>query len=71
MVDSPDGVILDHNVEVGNPYYAPQLAPAIARIPTCTGHTPRAVTADRGYGQASVERDLHELGVRTVAMRAG
>jgi transposase, IS5 family len=29
---------------------------------------PRAVTADRGYGQAAVERDLHELGVRTVAI---
>jgi IS5 family transposase len=29
---------------------------------------PRAVTADRGYGQASVERDLHDLGVRSVAI---
>jgi transposase, IS5 family len=68
IVDNADGVILDHNVEVGNPYDAPQLAPAIARITTRTGHTPRAVTADRGYGQASVERDLHELGVRSVAI---
>jgi IS5 family transposase len=53
IVDNADGVILDHNVEVGNPPDAPQLAPAIARITTRTGHTPRAVTADRGYGQAS------------------
>jgi transposase, IS5 family len=29
---------------------------------------PRAVTADRGYGQATFERDLHDLGVRTVAV---
>jgi transposase, IS5 family len=29
---------------------------------------PAAVTADRGYGQPAVERDLHELGVRTVAI---
>ena len=29
---------------------------------------PRAVTADRGYGQAAVDRDLHKLGVRTVAI---
>jgi hypothetical protein len=43
--------ILDHNVEAGNPADAPQLVPAIARI-----------TADRGYGQASVERDLRDLG---------
>jgi len=29
---------------------------------------PRAVTADRGYGEASVEADLHDLGVRNVAI---
>ena len=29
---------------------------------------PRAVTADRGYGQPVYERDLHGLGVRTVAI---
>ena len=28
----------------------------------------RGDTADRGYGEASVERDLHELGVRHVAI---
>ena len=33
-----------------------------------TGRVPRAVTADRGYGQPAVERDLHDLGVRTVAI---
>jgi transposase, IS5 family len=68
IVDNAHGVILDHNVEVGNPADAPQLAPAIARIAARTGHAPRVVTADRGYGQASVERDLHDLGVRSVAI---
>ena len=68
IVDNSDGVILDHNVEVGNPADAPQLVPAIERITARTGHAPRAVTADRGYGQASVEHDLHELGVRSVAI---
>ena len=68
VVDNADGVILDHNVEIGNPADAPQLAPAIERIALRTGHTPRAVTADRGYGEASVERDLHDLGVRSVAI---
>jgi IS5 family transposase len=68
IVDNADGVILDHNVEIGNPPDAPQLVPAIQRITARTGRTPRAVTADRGYGQASVERDLHELGVRSVAI---
>ena len=68
LVDNEDGVILDHNVEIGNPADAPQLAPAIERITRRAGRAPRAVTADRGYGEASVEDDLHELGVRVVAI---
>lgn len=68
IVDNADGVILDHNVEVGNPADGPQLGPAIARITARTGQIPRAVTADRGYGQPSVERDLHDRGVRSVAI---
>lgn len=68
VVDNADGVILDHNVEIGNPPDAPQLAPAIERITARTGCAPGAVTADRGYGEASVERDLHERGVRAVAI---
>ena len=68
VVDNADGVVLDHNVEMGNPPDAPQLAPAIERISRRTGRTPRAVTADRGYGEASVEDDLHTLGVRSVAI---
>jgi IS5 family transposase len=68
IVDNADGVILDHTIEIGNPADAPQLAPAIERITRRAGRTPRAVTADRGYGQASVERDLHVLGVRSVAI---
>jgi transposase, IS5 family len=68
IVDNADGIILDHNVELGNPHDAAQLAPAIERISGRTGRPPRAVTADRGYGLASVERDLHQLGVRSVAI---
>jgi len=68
VVDNADGVILDHTVEAGNPPDAPQLAPAIERIIRRIGAPPRAVTADRGYGYASVERDLDELGVRNVAI---
>jgi transposase, IS5 family len=68
LVDNDDGVILDHNVETGNPADAPQLAPAIERIKGRTGRAPRAVTADRGYGEAQVDNDLHDLGVRSVAI---
>ena len=68
IVDNADGIILDHTVELGNPHDAAQLAPAIQRITRRTGRPPRAVTADRGYGLASVERELHELGVQSVAI---
>jgi hypothetical protein len=53
---------------MGNSPDAAQLAPAFQRITARTGRTPPAVTADRGYVQASVERDLHELGVASVAI---
>lgn len=68
VVDNADGVVLDHSVRAGNPADAHQLAPAIARIAERMGRAPTAVTADRGYGYASVENDLHDLGVRRVAI---
>jgi transposase, IS5 family len=68
IVDNEDGVILDHNVEAGNPPDAPMLVPAIERITRRVGRTPRAVTADRGYGEASVEEELRARGVRHVVL---
>ena len=68
VVDNVDGVVLDHTVDEGNPPDAPQLAPAVARVITRTGQPPRAVAADRGYGEARVENDLHDLGVRVVVI---
>jgi IS5 family transposase len=43
-------------------------AAAVDRIRRRAGRVPRVVTADRGYGQPVVERDLRALGVRTVAI---
>jgi transposase, IS5 family len=68
VADNDDGVILDYRVEYGAAPDGPQLAPAVERISRRAGRTPRAVTADRGYGQAAVERDLRELGVRLVVI---
>jgi IS5 family transposase len=68
VVDNDDGVVLDHVLDRGNPADAPQLAPAIARVIGRTGRRPRTVTADRGYGEAAVETQLHDLGVRTVVI---
>jgi IS5 family transposase len=66
--DNDDGVILDYSVELGAAPDGPQLVPAVKRIHRRTDRMPGAVTADRGYGQPAVERDLHDLGVRTVAI---
>jgi transposase, IS5 family len=70
VTGNDDGVILDYTVEYGAAPDGPQLAPAVERVSRRAGRVPRAVTADRGYGQPSVERDLQELGVRTVAIPA-
>src|SRR5262249_22613788 len=61
-------IVLDYRVEYGAAPDGPQLAPAIARISRRAGRVPGAVTADRGYGQPAFERDLHNLGVHTVAI---
>jgi IS5 family transposase len=68
VVDNTDGIVVDHSVHVGNPPDGPLLAPAITRIKSLIGRAPKAVTADRGYGAATVQSDLEELGVRTVAI---
>jgi transposase, IS5 family len=68
VVDNEDGIVLDYTVEEGNPPDAPQLAPAIGRIKQRTGKAPRAVAADRGYGEAKVDQDLYDIDVKTVAI---
>jgi len=52
----------------GNPPDAPMLVPAITRIKTLFGRAPKAVTADRGYGEASVESGARSLGVERIAI---
>ncbi len=68
VVDNEDGVVLDHNVEIGNPPDAPMLAPAIARIARRATRAPDAVTADRGYGERAVGDAITALGVHQVVL---
>ncbi len=68
MVDNDDGVVLDHAVEQGNPPDAPQLAPAVAGVKKPAGSAPGTVTADRGYDEANVDRQLTDLGVTNVVI---
>jgi transposase, IS5 family len=68
VLDNDEGIVLDYAIECGVVPDGPQLAPAITRVTRRAGRVPGTVTADRGYGQAAVERDLHAAGVRTVAI---
>jgi IS5 family transposase len=68
LLDNDDGVVLDHDVQPGNPTDAPRLAPAVKRVIRRTGRKPRTVAADRGYGEQSVDNDLHDLGIHDVVI---
>jgi IS5 family transposase len=68
ICDNPDGIVLDHSLHLGNPPDAPLLAPAIGRIQALFERLVRAVTADRGYGDAATDQQLRELGVPTVVI---
>jgi len=68
VADNDDGIIPGYSLEYGAAPDGPQLAPAMERIRRRAGRVPRAVTADRGYGQPPVERDLQALGVRMIAI---
>lgn len=68
VTDNRDGIVVDYEIEPGMPPDAPRLAPAITRAIAATGLIPNAVTADRGYGRASVDTELADLGVGTVAI---
>jgi IS5 family transposase len=68
ICDNSDGIVLDLSVLKGNPPDAPMLVPAIERLKALFGRVPKAVTADRGYGEASVETGLANFGVKNVAI---
>jgi IS5 family transposase len=68
VLDNPDGIVLDHQVGVGNPADAPLLAPAVGRVSQRAGRVPKAATADRGHGEAAVDDALGGLGVTQVAI---
>ena len=58
VTDNAQGIVLDHIVEKGNPPDAPMLTATVTRVTKLFGQVPKAVTADRGYGEASDEAKL-------------
>lgn len=63
VTDNRQGIVIDYELEAGIPPDAPRLAPAVERAIAAVGVVPFAVTADRGYGPASVDAELDALGV--------
>jgi len=68
VVDTIDGLIIDHSVHIGNPSDTELLRPAIERVADHLGVVPSLVTADRGYWDSTIEADLTAGGVTTVAI---
>jgi IS5 family transposase len=68
VTDNSDGIVVDHQVEMGNPHDAPMLVPAIKRIAKLFDKVPKTATADRGYGEEKVETELFTMGVAHVAI---
>jgi IS5 family transposase len=68
VTDNDDGIIADYAAGQGNPTDGPQLAPAVERVIKRAGRKPATVTADRSYGEQSIEDDRHGPGVRHVVI---
>ncbi len=68
VTDNRDGIIVDYEIQAGMPPDAPRLVPAITQAIKATNLVPDAVTADRGYGQASVDTELADHGVGLAAI---
>lgn len=68
VADNEDGVVLDYNVEPGNPADAPQLQLGRRADQGANRPTSPDVTADRGHGEKRVDDALQGLGVRNVVV---
>lgn len=68
VVDNSDGLVVDYELFQGNPADVPLLGPAVERVIRRFGKAPRALVADRGYGDAKTEEGLHAIGVKTVVI---
>jgi IS5 family transposase len=68
ILDNIDGVVVDHSVHIGAVPDPGLLVPAVKRIVATLARAPRLVTADHIYGEARVEKELTELGVKRVVI---
>ncbi len=70
ITEDNNGLIVDHQVHVGQPGDATLIGPAITRVTTRTGTTPTVVAADGTFGAAHTREELTNTGVGLVAIKA-
>jgi IS5 family transposase len=72
LAECERGFIATHHTQQGNPPDAAQLVPAFTQVMAVTSRPPGTVTGDRGFGTATNDQALSELGVKRVGLpRAG
>jgi transposase, IS5 family len=69
VVEDERGFVCDHQLQQGNPPDAPQLPPAVQRVAKLTGRVAATVVGDRGFGTATNDRALAELGVARIGLQ--
>jgi transposase, IS5 family len=68
LAEDAHGFIATHQTNKGNPGDAAQLVPAVEQVMELTGRAPGTVVGDRGFGIASNDAALAELGVQRIGL---
>lgn len=70
VTEDNGGLVVDHEIHIGQPPDADLIAPAVQRVTNRVGDTPAAVTADGTYGSVAARDSLTQAGVDCVAIKA-
>jgi IS5 family transposase len=68
LVQDASGIILDYQIQQGNPSDKTELVPLIKRFKRRFGHAPKEASSDKGYYSSANVNDLHALGVKRVSI---
>ena len=68
LTQDQSGLMLDYEIQHGNPNDKTKLIPMVERFVQRFGHAPRAVATDKGYYTRENVADLHEIGIHSVAI---
>jgi transposase, IS5 family len=69
LAEDEGGFVADHQLQQGNPPYAPRLVPSVERVVAVTGRAPRTVVGDRGFGTAANDQALEAPGIKHIGLQ--